>query len=161
MRSTGSPSQAATIEELKRLAVERGHLTREAGLDESFLAKLQALNGLGETIVATHNISGDDNASRLIWSENLERVLLEGKRRAPLTGGGKGWLGGRRPPLGSAENLNRSFLPLSLDWTGIRLAGRTVCRQRRGQALHGLAMVEARALSAARSRAPLPASEWP
>jgi len=32
------------------------------------------LNRLSQTIGATHNISGDDNANRLLWSQNLERV---------------------------------------------------------------------------------------
>jgi len=35
---------------------------------------LGRLNRLSETIAGTHNISGDDNSNRLIWSKNLERI---------------------------------------------------------------------------------------
>ncbi len=47
-------------------------------------AGIQALRALGENILATHNISADDNSQRLMWSENLERVPegLEGKAGA-------------------------------------------------------------------------------
>jgi Fe-S oxidoreductase len=77
-------SAGQVLEELKRLAVERGRFTQETGLDESFLARLQALNRLGETITAKRNISGEDNTSRLIWSQNLETLPegLEGKKGA-------------------------------------------------------------------------------
>ena len=46
----------------------------ETVIDDRLCAGIQRLNRLSQTIEATHNISGDDNANRLIWSQNLERV---------------------------------------------------------------------------------------
>jgi len=59
---------------LRRLAVERG-------LD--LPANLATLR---DTVVTRHNISGDDNTTRLIWSENLEGDILafRGKRQAEV-----------------------------------------------------------------------------
>jgi Fe-S oxidoreductase len=34
----------------------------------------EAVSHLKETVLESHNISGDDNAQRLIWSENLEEI---------------------------------------------------------------------------------------
>ncbi len=46
----------------------------------------EAMTQFGQTIMADHNISGDPNETRLIWSENLERVPenLKPKRGAEL-----------------------------------------------------------------------------
>jgi heterodisulfide reductase subunit D len=59
---------------LRRLAVERG------------LELPANLTTLRDTVVARHNISGDDNTSRLIWSENLEGDFLafRSKRQAEV-----------------------------------------------------------------------------
>jgi len=46
----------------------------ETVIDDRLCAGIQRLNRLSQTIEATHNISGDDNTNRLIWSQNLERV---------------------------------------------------------------------------------------
>ncbi len=46
----------------------------------------EAMTQFSQTIVAEHNISGDPNQTRLIWSENLEQIPanLERKRGADL-----------------------------------------------------------------------------
>ena len=46
----------------------------ETVIDDRLCAGIQRLNRLSQTIETSHNISGDDNANRLIWSQNLERV---------------------------------------------------------------------------------------
>jgi heterodisulfide reductase subunit D len=46
----------------------------EAVIDDRLCVGLGRLNRLSETIAGTHNISGDDNSNRLIWSQNLERI---------------------------------------------------------------------------------------
>ena len=46
----------------------------QAGIDDRLCAGVARLNNLSRTIAAQHNISGDDNSARLIWSQNLERV---------------------------------------------------------------------------------------
>ena len=46
----------------------------EAVIDDRLCAGLGRLNRLSETIAGTHNISGDDNSNRLIWSQNLEHI---------------------------------------------------------------------------------------
>jgi len=46
----------------------------ERAIDDRLCIGIQRLNRLGQTITTAHNVSGDDNASRLIWSHNLERV---------------------------------------------------------------------------------------
>jgi heterodisulfide reductase subunit D len=59
---------------LRRLAVSRG-----VELPPSMAV-------LRETVTSQHNISGDDNASRLIWSENLaeETLVFRTKRQAEV-----------------------------------------------------------------------------
>ena len=58
----------------------------ETVIDDRLCAGVQRLNHLSQTIAATHNISGDDNTNRLIWSQNLERIPpgLEGKQGAEI-----------------------------------------------------------------------------
>jgi heterodisulfide reductase subunit D len=56
----------------------------EAVVDERLCEGISRLNRLSGTIAAEHNITGDDNSTRLIWSQNLEHVPpgLESKRGA-------------------------------------------------------------------------------
>jgi heterodisulfide reductase subunit D len=71
-------SIARLTQALRQMAMEEkgDALQAEAGI--------QALRSLGENIIASHNISADDNSGRLIWTENLERVPegLERKKGA-------------------------------------------------------------------------------
>jgi len=55
-------------------------------VDDRLCEGIGRLNRLGQTITAEHNITGDDNTNRLIWSQNLERVPpgLEGKQGAEV-----------------------------------------------------------------------------
>jgi heterodisulfide reductase subunit D len=46
----------------------------EVEVDDRLCVGVQRLNRLSQTITTARNISGDDNVSRLIWSQNLERV---------------------------------------------------------------------------------------
>lgn len=64
------------------LCVRRG----EVEVDDRLCVGIQRLNRLGQTITTAHNVSGDDNSSRLIWSQNLERVPagLAGRRGAEI-----------------------------------------------------------------------------
>ena len=59
---------------------------REVEVDDRLCVGIRRLNRLNQTITTTHNISGDDNVSRLIWSQNLERVPagLASRRGAEL-----------------------------------------------------------------------------
>jgi heterodisulfide reductase subunit D len=59
---------------LRRLAVDRG-LNVPANLET-----------LRDTVLARHNISGDDNATRLIWSDNLaeDGLSFRGRRQAEV-----------------------------------------------------------------------------
>jgi heterodisulfide reductase subunit D len=94
MCSVHCPNQidgAAIMVALKRLATEMGlrvsdcarlrealaeHLLRlpRATLDERLCAGFGRVDQLDRTIRASHNLSGDDNQTRLIWSANLERI---------------------------------------------------------------------------------------
>jgi heterodisulfide reductase subunit D len=58
----------------------------QATIDDRLCVGLGRLNQLGSTIAASHNISGDDNQARLIWSQNLDRVPvgLDGRRGADI-----------------------------------------------------------------------------
>jgi heterodisulfide reductase subunit D len=84
---------------LKELAGERGLRVDDCGklrellaeylvtrpetvIDDRLCAGLGRLNRLGDTILAAHNITGDDNANRLIWSQNLEHIP-QGLERKP------------------------------------------------------------------------------
>ncbi|NLE99428.1 MAG: (Fe-S)-binding protein [Anaerolineales bacterium] len=51
-------------------------------VDDRLCAGVHRLDRLSGTIVAQHNISGDDNDARLIWSQNLERVPGSLERQA-------------------------------------------------------------------------------
>ncbi|HET89666.1 MAG TPA: (Fe-S)-binding protein [Chloroflexi bacterium] len=58
----------------------------ETVIDDRLCEGIQRLNSLSQTIASNYNISGDDNATRLIWSQNLEHVPpgLSGKQGAEL-----------------------------------------------------------------------------
>jgi len=73
-------------QELREILADYLAQRPQAVIDERLCVGLSRLNRLGQTITETHNISGDDNRSRLIWSQNLERVPagLEGKRGAEI-----------------------------------------------------------------------------
>ena len=55
-------------------------------IDDRLCEGIQRLNNLSHTIVSAHNISGDDNHTRLIWSQNLERIPpgLSGRQGAEI-----------------------------------------------------------------------------
>jgi Fe-S oxidoreductase len=46
----------------------------EAAIDDRLCEGIGRLNHLSETISTAHNISGDENSNRLLWSQNLERI---------------------------------------------------------------------------------------
>ena len=58
----------------------------ETVIDDRLCVGIQRLNRLNQTITTAHNISGDDNSNRLIWSQNLERIPpgLDGKQGAEI-----------------------------------------------------------------------------
>jgi Fe-S oxidoreductase len=58
----------------------------EAAIDERLCEGIGRLNSLGQSITTEHNITGEDNANRLIWSQNLERIPegLEAKQGAEM-----------------------------------------------------------------------------
>lgn len=63
------------VETLRELVWGEDYLAAEAPpVDETLQSGLQALSQLGERISTWHNISGEDNQERLIWSQNLERI---------------------------------------------------------------------------------------
>jgi len=66
---------------LRRLAAEHGYwqedcerLREVVEVDERLCIGIQRLNRLSQAVAASHNVSGDDNSTRLIWSQNLEHV---------------------------------------------------------------------------------------
>lgn len=46
----------------------------EPVIDDRLCIGIQRLNQLSQTIAKDHNVSGDDNTDRLIWSQNLEHI---------------------------------------------------------------------------------------
>jgi Fe-S oxidoreductase len=58
----------------------------QSQIDTRLCAGLQRLRNLSQTLEATHNISGDENSERLIWSQNLDHVPpgLDGRQGADL-----------------------------------------------------------------------------
>ena len=79
-------------EQLRAMVVERfadrprGLVSEDVEVDDRLCVGIQRLNHLSQTITTTHNVSGDDNSARLIWSENLEQVPpeLAGKSGAEI-----------------------------------------------------------------------------
>jgi Fe-S oxidoreductase len=73
-------------QELRALLADYLVQRPEAVIDDRLCEGIQRLNSLSQTIASNHNISGDDNTTRLIWSQNLEHVPpgLDSKRGAEL-----------------------------------------------------------------------------
>jgi heterodisulfide reductase subunit D len=73
-------------QELRELLADYLVQRPETVIDDRLCAGIQRLNSLSQTVVTTHNISGDDNSTRLIWSQNLERIPpgLDSKQGAEL-----------------------------------------------------------------------------
>jgi len=73
-------------QELRELLADYLVQRPETVIDDRLCAGIQRLNSLSQTVVTTHNISGDDNSNRLIWSQNLERIPpgLDSKQGAEL-----------------------------------------------------------------------------
>ena len=46
----------------------------QATIDDRLCTGIGKLNQLGQTIATAHNVTGEDNDNRLIWSQNLEHV---------------------------------------------------------------------------------------
>ncbi len=58
----------------------------EPVIDDRLCIGIQRLNQLSQTIAKDHNVSGDDNTDRLIWSQNLEHIPtgLANKQKAAV-----------------------------------------------------------------------------
>ncbi len=76
--------RAEDCQELRELLADYLVQRPETVIDDRLCTGIGRLNSLSQTITTAHNISGDDNADRLIWSQNLERIPagLEGKQGA-------------------------------------------------------------------------------
>jgi len=66
--------RAEDCQELRELLADYLLQRPETVIDDRLCTGIQRLNSLSQTIDDTHNISGDDNGNRLIWSQNLEHV---------------------------------------------------------------------------------------
>ena len=58
-------------QELRELLADYLVQRPETVIDDRLCEGISRLNHLSQTITAEHNISGDDNSDRLIWSQNL------------------------------------------------------------------------------------------
>ena len=65
---------AARMEGEETRSLSLGLQKKPVSVDDRLCEGVQRLNRLSETITTTHNVSGDDNRTRLIWSQNLEHV---------------------------------------------------------------------------------------
>jgi heterodisulfide reductase subunit D len=76
--------RAEDCQNLREILADYLQQRPEAVIDDRLCEGISRLNRLSETIVAEHNITGEDNSNRLIWSQNLERIPagLEGKQGA-------------------------------------------------------------------------------
>jgi Fe-S oxidoreductase len=63
---------------------ESMRLVREWVIRDQLQETPEALNRLKETIISSHNMMGDDNETRLIWSSNLPGGLGEIKKQAEV-----------------------------------------------------------------------------
>ena len=73
-------------QELRELLADYLVQRPETVIDDRLCEGVSRLNHLSQTITAEHNITGDDNSDRLIWSQNLEHIPpgLEGKKGAEI-----------------------------------------------------------------------------
>jgi heterodisulfide reductase subunit D len=73
-------------QELRELLADYLTQRPETVIDDRLCEGITRLNQLGQTITTEHNITGDDNAERLIWSQNLEHIPpgLERKQGAEV-----------------------------------------------------------------------------
>jgi len=73
-------------QELRELLADYLVQRPETVIDDRLCVGIQRLNSLSQTISTTHNISGDDNSNRLIWSQNLEHIPpgLDSKQGAEI-----------------------------------------------------------------------------
>jgi heterodisulfide reductase subunit D len=78
--------RAEDCQGLRELLAEYLLQRPEAVIDDRLCTGIQRLNSLSQTIGDTHNISGDDNSNRLIWSQNLEHIPpgLDSKKGAEV-----------------------------------------------------------------------------
>jgi heterodisulfide reductase subunit D len=72
--------------ELRELLAEYLLVRPETAIDERLCEGIGRLNQLSQTIKTDHNVTGEDNANRLIWSQNLEHIPhgLEAKQGAKV-----------------------------------------------------------------------------
>ena len=75
--------RAGDCQQLRELLSDYLLRRPQASIDDRLCAGTGRLDTLGQTIRSTHNISGDDNSSRLIWSQNLEHVPPGLDHKAP------------------------------------------------------------------------------
>jgi len=73
-------------QELRELLADYLVQRPETVIDDRLCEGISRLDHLSQTITTEHNISGDDNSDRLIWSQNLEHIPsgLEGKKGAEI-----------------------------------------------------------------------------
>ena len=73
-------------QELRELLADYLLQRPETVIDDRLCEGISRLDHLSQTIETAHNISGDDNSDRLIWSQNLEHIPpgLEGKKGAEI-----------------------------------------------------------------------------
>jgi heterodisulfide reductase subunit D len=78
--------RAEDCQELRELLADYLLQRPETVIDERLCEGIGRINHLGQTITSEHNITGEDNANRLIWSQNLEHIPpgLEAKRGAEV-----------------------------------------------------------------------------
>jgi heterodisulfide reductase subunit D len=66
--------RAEDCQELREVLADYLVQRPETVIDDRLCEGISRLNRLSRTLDDTHNISGDDNSNRLIWSQNLEHV---------------------------------------------------------------------------------------
>ncbi|MBU0704783.1 MAG: (Fe-S)-binding protein [Chloroflexi bacterium] len=78
--------RAEDCQKLRELLADYLAQRPETVIDDRLCEGISRLNRLSQTVTAEHNISGDDNNNRLIWSQNLERIPpgLESKQGAAI-----------------------------------------------------------------------------
>lgn len=76
--------RAEDCQHLRELLADYLMKRPETAIDDRLCEGITRLNRVGQTIATEHNVTGDDNNNRLIWSQNLERIPpgLESRRGA-------------------------------------------------------------------------------